>query len=84
MISIADLSGVSMTTDKKQPLDADRLLRLQRYEQQFDLQRMGSPDFARISRWAPHRPWRATLWDNVMALLGALILVAVIVACLFF
>ena len=73
-----------MTTDRKEPLDAERLLRLQRYEQQFDRQRMGNPDFARIARWAPHQPWRATFWDNAMAVLGALILVAVIVALLFF
>ena len=35
-----------MANDGKQPLDAERLLRLQRYEQQFDLQRMGNPDCA--------------------------------------
>ena len=73
-----------MTTNEKEPLDADRLLRLQRYEQQFDRQRMGNPDFARNPRWAPHRPWRATLWDNAMAVLGALILIAVIVALALF
>ena len=75
---------MSMTNDGKEPLDAERLLRLQKYEQQFDLQRMSDPNFARIARWAPHRPWRATLWDNLMALLGALILAALIVVDVFF
>jgi hypothetical protein len=78
------VAGGCMANDSKQPLDAERLLRLQRYEQQFDLQRMGDPDLARIPRWAPHRPWRATLWDNVLALLGVIMLVAVIVIWVFF
>jgi hypothetical protein len=73
-----------MADDRKQQLDAERLLRLQRYEQQFDQQRMGNPDFARIPRWAPHRPWRATLGDNLLALLGAIILIVAIVVWIFF
>jgi len=69
---------------KKESLDAERLLQLQRYEQQFDQQRMADPNFARLPRWAPHRPWRATLWDNMMAVLGAIILAAVIIVYLLF
>jgi len=44
-----------MADDRKQHLDAERLLRLQRYEQQFEARLL------RLGRWAPHRQWRVTL-----------------------
>jgi hypothetical protein len=76
-----------MANDRKAVVDAERLLRLQRYEQQFDQRRMGDPDFARISttRWVlTHQPWNATPLDNLLAVLGAAILIAGLVAYLAF
>jgi len=67
-----------MADDRRQQLDAERLWRLQRYEQEFEARLRG------VGRWAPHRRWRATLGDNLLALLGAIILIVAIVVWIFF
>ena len=73
-----------MTTDQDQPLAGERMLEAQRNQRDFEQRRIADPNLARLPRWAPHRPWRATPYDWVMAGLGVVILVAGIVIYLFF
>jgi hypothetical protein len=72
-----------MTTDQDEPLAAERMREGQRNHEQFERQRMADPNFARMPRWVPHRPWRPTLGDIVMTCIGAVIVVVVIVINLF-
>jgi hypothetical protein len=73
-----------MRTDPDEPLDAQRLLEAQSNERAFEQRRLADPNFARMPRWAPHRPWRATPYDRVMTVLGAIMLVGIIVIYVFF
>jgi hypothetical protein len=72
-----------MTTNQDEPLAAERMLEAQRNHEQFERQRMADPNFARMPRWVPHRPFRPTFGDLIMTCLGAIILVVVIVVNLF-
>ena len=68
-----------MATDRDEPLAGERMLEAHRNQQNFEWQRIADPTFARMPRWVPHRPWRATRGDIIMAWLGAVIVVVVIV-----
>jgi hypothetical protein len=75
--------GSKMTTDQDEPSAAERMREAQRNHEQFERQRMADPNFARMPRWVPHRPFRPTFGDLIMTCLGAIILVVVIVINLF-
>ena len=73
-----------MTTEQNDRMDARRLLEAQSNERAFEQRQLADPNLARLPRWVPHRPWRATPYARVMTVLGAIMLVAMVVIYVFF